>query len=191
MKGSKYWKDYKGALSENKLNRYILIGSVIVNVILAIGLASKTTTVVMQPPLLQEEGWIARSDASMSMKESWGMYIATLLGNTTPRTVSGLTPALGKIVAPGVYGQIMQQLADLKKEVQTEQLEVQFSPSGVFLLPQRDIVAVTGELRMRSSRGIEKKYVRTYEIGLRFRDYKPTMTSLEFYEGQLKRAPKE
>lgn len=191
MKASKYLKDYKGALSENKLNRYILIGSVLINIILAIGLASKSTTVVMQPPLLQEDGWVGRSDASMSMKESWGMYIATLLGNTTPRTVSGLTPALGKIVAPGVYGQIMQQLADLKKEVQTEQLEIQFSPSAVFYLPQRDIVAVTGELRMRSSRGIEKKFVRTYEIGLRFRDYKPTMTSLAIYEGQLNRAPKE
>lgn len=119
------------------------------------------------------------------------MYIATLLGNTTPRTVSGLSPALGKIVAPGVYGQIMQQLADLKKEVQTEQLEIQFSPSGVFYLPQRDVVAVTGELRMRSSRGIEKKFIRTYEIGLRFRDYKPTMTSLKIYEGQLNRAPQE
>lgn len=191
MKGSKYFGTFQGALKENKLFRLLLIASVITNIILALGLSSKSTTVTMLPPMLQEEGWVSRSDASMSMKESWGMYIATMLGNTTPRTVGGLSPALSKIVAPGAYNKIIESLANLEKEVKREQIEIQFSPSGVFLLPQRDIVAVTGEMRVRSARGVEKKSIRTYEMGLDFRNYKPTLTSINWYEGQLNRAPKE
>lgn len=191
MKKTSYFSTFQGALKENKITRMILIGSIITNIVLAMGIAGRSTTVVFQPPLLMEEGWVSRTDASMSMRESWGMYIATLIGNTTPRTVGGLAPALGKITAPGAYAQVMDLLATLQKDVRKEQLEIQFSPSGVFLLPQRDVVAVTGEMRIRSARGVEKKFIRTYELGIAFRNFHPSLTSINFYEGQLKRAVKE
>lgn len=191
MKKLNYFSTFQGALKENKITRLLLVGSMVTNIVLAMGMAAQSTTVVLQPPLLMEEGWVARSDASMSMRESWGMYIATLIGNTTPRTVGGLSPALGKITSPEAYSQVMDLLADLQKEVRKEQLEIQFSPSGVFLLPQRDVVAVSGEMRIRSARGVEKKFIRTYELGIAFRNYHPSLTSINFYEGQLKRAVKE
>lgn len=190
MKGAKYFQSWQGSLKANKLLMGALALSLLTNIVLAMSASSKQAIVVVQPPPLSEEAWISKSDASMSMKESWGLYIATLLGNTTPRSVAGLSPVIGKIVSPGAYQQIMSALAEMKKEVESEQLEIQFSPTGVFYVPSRNVVAVSGELRMRSARGIEKRFVRTYEIGLDFRDYQPRMRSLDIYEGPFRLNPK-
>lgn len=186
MKLGSYFDSYEGALNANKASKYVMLLLVIANVVLGIALTSKERTIVMVPPNLEQEAWVAKQDAGMSMKETWATYVATLLGNVTPRSVNTLGPMLSKIVAPGAYKQVMDSIAALEKEVKTEQLEIQFSPTGVFYVPSRDVVAVSGEFRMRSARGIEKKFVRTYEIGVGIRNYTPSIESIEIYEGAYK-----
>lgn len=186
MKINHYLGTFKGATQANKLSGFIILVLALANVLLLLALNSKDTLVMMAPPLSTQDEWISKGDASMGMKESWGQYIAVLLGNTTPRSVSGITPIIGKVAAPGAYQPLMAALAELKREVEEEQLEIQFSPSDVRYIPSRDVVAVSGEMRMRGVRGDEKRFVRTYEVGMRFRNYQPQMTSLDIYEGPLK-----
>lgn len=186
MKLGEYFKTYTGALQANAHSKYIILLLVIANVVLGIALSSKERTIVMVPPNLEQEAWVSKQDSGMSMKESWAIYVATLLGNVTPRSVESLSPMLGKIIAPGSYKEVMDSIAVLEKEVKTEQLEIQFSPTGVFYVPSRDVVAVSGEFRMRSARGVEKRFVRTYEIGVSTRSYTPSVRSIQIYEGPYK-----
>jgi len=181
-----YMKSWKGAIEGNKFSKQVIFLLLISNVVLGIALSSKERTVVMVPPHLDQEAWVAKQEASMSMKESWATYVATMLGNVTPRSVNALGPMLGKIVHPGAYKEVMASIAALGKEVETEQLEIQFSPSGVFYVPSKDVVAVSGEFRMRSARGNEKKFVRTYLIGVGVRNYTPSVKSIEILEGPYK-----
>lgn len=186
MKINQYLETFRGAKQANKLSGLIIAGLLLSNLLLVFMLNNKDTIVTMSPPLSSQDEWLSKGDASMGMKESWGEYIAILLGNTTPRSIAGMSPIIGKVAAPGAYSSLMGALADLKREVEQEQLELQFSPSDVRYIPSRDVVAVSGELRMRGLRGDERRFVRTYEIGIRFRNYMPQMTSLEIYEGPLK-----
>lgn len=186
MKLTEYFESYEGALKANKVSKLIVLLLLISNIILGIALSSKEHTVVMVPPNLEDEVWVSKQDGGMSLKESWASYVATLLGNVTPRSVNQLSPMLQKIIYPGAYKDIMESISALEKEVTTEQLEIQFSPTGVFYVPSRDVVAVSGEFRMRSARGIEKRFVRTYEIGISIRNYAPSVSSIEIYEGAYK-----
>lgn len=186
MNLAKYLQSYKGALDTARFQKHIIFLLLISNVVQGLALSSKERTVVMVPPALESEAWVAKTDGSMNMKETWATYAANLLGNVTPRSVSTIGPLLGKIVAPGAYKQVMDSVAQLKKEVETEQLEIQFAPTGVVPIPSKDLVAVSGEFRMRSARGVEKRFVRTYLIGVNVRDYTPSIRSIEILEGPYK-----
>lgn len=186
MNLSNYFKSYKGALEANRYSRVLIILLGISNVVLGIAVSMKDRTVVMVPPTLEQEAWVASTDGSMSLRESWATYVATLLGNVTPRSINQVGPMLGKIIYPGAYKEVMESLAVLKKEVETEQLEIQFSPTGVFNIPSKNQVAVSGEFRMRSARGAEKKFIRTYLIGMAIRNYAPSVTSIDIIEGPYK-----
>lgn len=181
-----FFSSYQGSLAAARYQKHIIFLLLVSNVILGIALSSKERTVVMVPPNLEQDTWVSKTDASISLKETWAVYVATMLGNVTPRSVAGLGPMLQKIVAPGAYKDVMDNLATLKKEVDAEQIEIQFSPTGVFAIPSKDKVAVSGEFRLRSARGAEKKFVRTYVIGLKTRNYQPSVTSIQIVEGAYK-----
>lgn len=181
-----FFSSYQGSLATAKYQKHIIFLLLVSNVILGIALSSKDRTVVMVPPNLEQDAWVSKTDSSISLKETWAAYVAMMVGNVTPRSVSALGPMLQKVVAPGAYKQVMDNLAALKKEIETEQIEIQFSPTGVFAIPSRDKVAVSGEFRIRSARGAEKKFVRTYVIGINTRNYQPSVTSIEIIEGAYK-----
>lgn len=186
MKLSSYLQTFKGAKQANKLGAVVILISLLMNLILVFSVSNKDTVVVMAAPLSTQDEWLSKGDASMGMKESWAQYIAILLGNTTPRSVAGVSPIIGRIASPGAYSSLMGVLAEMQREIEQEQLEIQFTPNDVRYIPSRDIVAVSGEMRMRGIRGDEKRFLRTYEVGLRFRNYMPQMTSLDVYEGPFK-----
>lgn len=186
MKLTKYFNTFNGALEANRYHRVLLIIFAISNVVLGLALSTKDRTVVMVPPVLEQEAWVTRQDGSMSLRESWAVYVATLLGNVTPRSVAQVGPMLGKVIYPGAYEGVMKSLSALEKEVKTEQLEIQFSPTGVFSIPSKNQVAVSGEFRMRSARGSEKKFIRTYLIGVRIVNYRPAVYAIDIQEGPYK-----
>ena len=186
MKLDDYFKTFKGAVETNRYSRLLILLLLISNIVLGIAVSSKSSTVVMVPPNLEQDAWVTSQDGSMSLRESWATYVATLLGNVTPRSVNQVGPMLGKIIYPGAYKEVMEHIAVLKREVETEQLEIQFAPTGVFPIPSKNAVAVSGEFRMRSARGNEKRFLRTYVIGMNVRNYQPSVYSIEILEGPYK-----
>lgn len=188
MKLNTYLQTFRGAKKANQLGAVVLLISLLMNLLLVFAVSNKETVVVMSPPLSTQDEWLSKSDASIGMKEAWGAWVALLLGNTTPRSIGLVSPMITQVAAPGSYQSLLSALADMKREVEQEQIELQFVPNDVRYIPTRDVVAVSGEMRIRGVRGEEKRFVRTYEIGLRFRNYMPQMTSLDVYEGSFKLA---
>lgn len=183
MKLEQYTRTLKGALQENKLTRYVILGLVASNVVLALGLVSKDETVVMVPPKLTHEARIASNSANAALKEAWASHVAMQLGNVTPRTAAFVGEHLGKIVSPSAYQGFMESLATQAERIKQDQLTVQFSPTHVFYVQERDLVVVSGEYAIRGLRDSEKRSVRTYEIGIDVANYQVSVTSLSAYEG--------
>lgn len=183
MKMSDRFKTLKGALAENTINRYVLLVLVAANLVLAILAFGRKETVVMIPPNLSEKVEISESEASSGLKESWATYVAMMMGNVTPRNAQYLTELIGKIVAPNIYKEFLDSITEQTQLIEDEQLTLQFTPSQVFYLPAKDVVVVSGEFSLRGMRSVEKRMIRTYEIGVAIRNYRAQITSFVVYEG--------
>jgi conjugal transfer pilus assembly protein TraE len=72
---------WRGTTLENRVWRITVLVLVASNLIL-VGLVGQVErTVVLVPPVLEGEVTIAREYASQQVEESWGVYVAQLLGN--------------------------------------------------------------------------------------------------------------
>lgn len=183
MKLDQFLKTREGALSENKLSRPIILIQMIVILVLATLVMGKETVVVMVPPTVDREVTVGPAEASPGMKEAWGAWFATTLGNVTPRTAPGLSEMLGRVMAPQTYNEMMSSVAEQADRMARDQLSISFVPNQVFHVADKDVVVVSGEYTIRGMRDAEQRMVRTYEIGVRFRSYMPSVVSLEVYEG--------
>lgn len=183
MKYSDYLKTWKGSLTENRLGRYAMMALVLSNVILAMIAFGRNETIVMIPPGVDERVEIGASQGTPGIKEVWGTQVAMLMGNATPRNVEYIADQLGKLLSPGVFNSVEEALAAQSKRIADENLTVQFTPNQVFHLPDEDIVVVSGEYSLRGMRGAQQRMVRTYEIGVRIRNYMVRVESLNVYEG--------
>ena len=184
MNLDKYSKTLRGAIQENKLGRWALVLLSIANVILVLGVTSKDTAVVVVPPTLSSQGGtLASNSANASLKEAWGSYFAMMLGNVTPRTADYVAEQLGKYVAPRAYNGFMEKIADQVERIKDDNLTIQFAPTHVFYVPEKDIVVVSGEYSMRGMRSEERRTVRTYEVGIAVNNYNVQISSIRPYEG--------
>jgi len=183
VKLADYTRTLKGALAENKLTRYVLLGMMAANTLLAIGIVSKDEVVVMVPPQLSAEARISTNAANAALKESWASYVVMHIGNVTPRTVGFVSEQIGKIVSPPAYKEFMAGLAEQAGRIQADNISIQFAPTHVFYIPEKDVVVVTGEFAVRGMRDTESRSVRTYEVGLDVANYQVRITSIEMYEG--------
>lgn len=183
MKIEQYTRTLKGALQENKLTRYVMLGLVISNVVLAMAMVSRNETVVMLPPDITQEARLSSNSANAALKEAWASHVAMQLGNVTPRTAAYVSEQLGKIVSPSAYQPFMESLAQQADRIKEDQLTIQFSPTHVFYVQEKDVVVVSGEYAIRGMRASEKRSVRTYEIGIDVENYQVIVSSLTAYEG--------
>lgn len=183
-----YLKDWQGALKENRISRVMIAALSVSNLVLAMMAFGKSETIVMLPPGLNERVEIGVSNGSPGLKEAWGTHVALMLGNATPLTAPFLAEQMGRITSPRLYQSIQEQLAAQAKTLKDEGLSVSFTPTTTFVLPERDVVVVSGQYMLRGMRGMERTMVRTYEVGVRIKDYRVRVETLDVYEGAWSQA---
>lgn len=182
MKRSNYLASWNATKLENRYGRFVMILLSASALLLSILVVNKDPIVVEIPPGLTEKGTVMVDDASDAVKESWAMYFADQLGNVTPRTADFVDKKLARNLSTSISAQVRKLIAAQAKEVKEEQVTVQFSPTDVFSMPG-DTVVVTGEYTIRGLRDNERRFVQTFEFGIRVRNYHVVMTSLDVYEG--------
>jgi conjugal transfer pilus assembly protein TraE len=183
MKLGNYARTFAGAVQENRHTRWLVVGLLASNLLLILVLLTRSETVVMVPPDLPERSVISESSASAGLKEMWGTYVATLLGNVTPTTAASVAKNFSRIVAPSAYHQLLDEVSRETKLMESDQVTTQFVPSQVFWLPSKDIVVVSGECTLRGLRDNERRLVRTFEVGIDIRNYMISVRSLRVYDG--------
>lgn len=183
MKADTYSGSYEGLMRERKFSRPIILVLAIALLLCVFALMGRDRTVVVVPPGLVGEGDISSNSAGPNVKEAFAAYVATLVGNVTPRSVDYVTQSIGKIVDSRSYKDLIAVVKEQAELVKNEQVTIQFSPTSVFYVPGDDYVAVSGEYAVRGMRDAEKRLIRTYEIGVKVRNYTTYVTSLDVYDG--------
>ena len=115
MKLSEFLATWRGTTLENRVWRIAILLLAVANLVL-VGLVGQVErTVVLVPPVLEGEVTIAREYASQEVEESWGLYVAELLGNVSPATVDALTGVLEPLLA-GLRRTVMKAIAEQTEE---------------------------------------------------------------------------
>ncbi|NGZ66612.1 hypothetical protein G6Z92_06380 [Vibrio aestuarianus subsp. cardii] len=111
-----------------------------------------------------------------------GFFLATLLGNITPKNNSIIADAVMPYMAPDIYQSVKDRLALQLHELERDEITMSFTPE-LFLL-EDGIAFVTGKGQMSGPTGKPKKFVRTYEFEIEVVNYTPIVRYVDVYEGR-------
>lgn len=175
---------FRGTQSENRFFRWALMAALLVIMLQACSSFSQKTTVVMIPPQMQNKGSLGPETASEEVMVSWGMYLATLLGNVTPKSVDFLQEALASNLSGSMYQPVLDSVREQAETLKLEQISVSFQPNGASWDPNRKLVIVTGEHMTRGVRGATTREERTYEMRFIVRNYRVLLDDIKVYRGE-------
>ena len=87
MQWNKFLQTWEGTRAENRFNRLVILGLIVLVLVFGSVALMKKTIVTVQPYTLTQEAWVTTNDASQNYKEAWGQFFAAEIGNVTPATV--------------------------------------------------------------------------------------------------------
>lgn len=181
MKLTHLLESWRIVQAENRLHRVVLIGLVITNGISALAALRTERAVVLVPPNLTKEVEITRNTASSELKESWGLYLAELLGNVTPATSEFIANALAPLLSTEIYRSVMDAMSEQISAIKMDRVATSFKPRQVSYERETDKVFVTGELTTQGPNSKAETRNRTYEFVLSTRNYRPRLDYIDVY----------
>jgi conjugal transfer pilus assembly protein TraE len=184
VKLSQLLESWRIVQAENRLHRVVLIGLVISNTISALAALRTERAVVLVPPNLTKEVEITRNTASSELKESWGLYLAELLGNVTPATSEFIANALAPLLSTEIYRSVMDAMSEQISAIKMDHVATSFKPRQVSYEKETDKVFVTGELTTQGPNSKAETRNRTYEFVLSTRNYRPRLDYIDVYQDE-------
>lgn len=175
---------WEGVRSENRLHRYVVSGLLVTNVLTGIAVLRTDRAVVLIPPALNGEVEMTRRTASTNLKESWGLYLAELMGNITPSNAEFIERTIGPLIAPGIYREVTDALSEQIQDLKADRISVSFRPHQVFYEKETDKVFVSGDHVSQGPNSHPDIRGRTYEFQILFKDYRPLLDHIEVYPGE-------
>lgn len=141
--------------------------------------------IVIVPPNLSEKAHISWSAANRQYYESFGLYVATLIGNITPKNVEFVADSVSRFMSPRIYPNVRSQLIALAKDsfVSTSTNASYFSPRKVVFEEETSKVFVVGELVTVGFRSVSERKPVVYEMEIHIENGLPLITGFTSYEG--------
>lgn len=157
--------------------------------------------VVLIPPHIDKKMEISWSAANADYLKSWGLYVATLIGNITPKNINLVADALGAFLDPSIYPSVRAQVKSLADDPIFQRANAinYFAPEQVVYeidTNKNQKVFVVGQLVTSSFEGPnagksggEFKSV-IYEMSVAMRDGRPVIIDFTSYPGTQPRTQK-
>jgi len=181
MKLSDFLQTWDGHETENRFSRVIIIGLLVVCVITSLAAWRTERSIILVPPTLNQEVEVTRSAASSEFKESWGLFLAELLGNTTPANADFLKVAIEPLLAPDIYRTVLDAMTDQIKAIKMDRVAISFTPRHVDYEAETNKVFVSGELKSQGPSSKPDIKPRTYEFIIAIKNYRPRLEFIDVY----------
>jgi len=170
-------QSFDGMRGENKFLRIAIAGLIVTNLFVSCSAINKDEIVTVVPPTLTERSWVSKVDSSAEYVDAWAMYIAMLLGNVSPENAEVVKDAIGPILAPDIYQQVMDVLEKQIHAIRQDRVSLSFEPQKVLRdAANANKFFVTGRAVTQGPAGDKRRTNRTYEFELKIRDYKPVIS---------------
>ncbi|MDD2744821.1 MAG: TraE/TraK family type IV conjugative transfer system protein [Rhodocyclaceae bacterium] len=181
MRLSDFLQTWDGHETENRFSRVIIIGLLVICVITSLAAWRTERSIILVPPTLNQEVEVTRSAASSEFKESWGLFLAELLGNTTPANADFLKVAIEPLLAPDIYRTVLDAMTDQIKAIKMDRVAISFTPRHVDFEAETNKVFVSGELKSQGPSSKPDIKPRTYEFIIAIKNYRPRLEFIDVY----------
>lgn len=166
------------------------------NIIMAAGLvyafasmSGERERVVLVPPMLDGKAEIAWNSANKEYIKSFGMYIATMVGNIQPKSSTVVLDAVSAFMDPLIYTEFRRQLMTLMEDpvFKASGSVISFLPNSIQYEADTNRVFVTGTLITATSGAQKYQKQVTYEMSISIREGRPWVSHFLSYEGSIPR----
>lgn len=169
----------------------LTFASIVVSIVLSaavlvavVKLVSSHERVVLVPPHLDEKVEVSWRSADAVYMKSFGLYVATLIGNIQPKTSKVVLDTVGVFMDTDIYNEFRTQARSIIDDpvFKISGAVITFQPSAIQYEPESSRVFVTGALITKSATSHKSKNV-VYEIGLQIRNGRPWVYHFTSYDG--------
>jgi len=183
----RFRQTWQRLVTENRFHRALLIALLGTNLLTLGALLQAERTVVLVPPILENQVNVARASASQEVKEAWGLFVTELLGNVTPTNAPFLRQTLEPLLSPTLRRAVRDSLDAQVEALQRDRVSVRFAPELVQYEATHDRVRISGKQVISGPGADPVTRPRTYEIQVAFRNYRPLITHLDAYQDPRER----
>jgi conjugal transfer pilus assembly protein TraE len=120
--------------------------------------------IVVVPPIVAQEFWVATDSVSDSYLEQMATFFAGLLLNVTPNSFARRSEHLLQHVAPHDYPALKAQLVEQQLEIERRVLSTSFHPSSFKIDRRKLLVELKGELKLMVGNAPVQLQSKTYQI---------------------------
>jgi len=181
-----FQKTWDGIRWENKIWRLLSVGQMIAVILLAYAVLHTDKIIVLSPPDLSEEVEISRGKASLAYKKGFAMYLATLGGNVTPGNGTIIKEAVGPLLSPGIYRQVMDNIEQQINALKLDRITLEYTPKSITYEEESGKIFVSGIQTSRGPSGQPDVKRRTYEFIIEIQNYRPILVHAAAYSGNPK-----
>ena len=179
-------KTWDGIRWENKIWRVMGVGQMIALVIMSYAVIHTDKIIVLSPPNLSKEVEIARDKASLAYKKGFAMYLATLGGNVTPGNGTIIKEAVGPLLSPAIYRQVMDNIEQQINALKLDRITLEYTPKAITYEEETGKIFVSGIQTSRGPSGQPDIKRRTYEFIIEMQNYRPILVHAAAYSGDPK-----
>jgi len=149
-------------------NRLLVVSGVIGMVAILLALSNVyligKERIVIVPPVVSQEFWVASNTVSDSYLEQMSQFFAGLLLNVTPNTFGANAEHLLQNVVPENHAAVKSQLVQQKFEIERRGMTTSFHPASFKIDRKNLCVEIKGELRILVGNAALESKTRTYRI---------------------------
>lgn len=183
----KYRAFEKGWLASQRALRWLIVLSACLGaavLCLVVLLVTQKETIVLVPPVMDGEMRIRAGDPTPEFREMWAVFVATQIGNVSPKTVGFAKKTLEQLVSPEIFHSMSEVVEEQIRRIQLERLVLRFEPREVLYDQGSGRVFVNGIGHVTTPSGVSERRRKTFEVLVDATGYSPVVQDLRVHEGE-------
>lgn len=145
--------------------------------------ANERERIVLTPPVVDKVMMVGWDSANEDYVKSFGLYVATLIGNINTNNAKFVADTVSHFIAPAVYPDIRKTIltASESRLFKEAAATTKFVPTGVLYEAETRKVFVTGTMDLISAGANNRSEPVTYELEIKIIGGKPVVFQLSSY----------
>jgi conjugal transfer pilus assembly protein TraE len=181
----KFKRKAKEATTVNAVLLTVALASTASTVFLSAKIASQHERIVLTPPHVHERMEVAWNSASAEYYKSFGLYVAGLVGNITPKNVDFITDVLSGFLHSSIYADVRTKLKAMSEDpvFRDSGAYSYFMPEQIIYEPDTSKVFVVGNVMLGTAARQPRPEAIVYELMIRMENGRPIVYGLQSYPG--------